>query len=224
LKVAKAVGLPPNAKLAGFDLSGASNFAAALLLLCGILSIGGVVLLSGKRANGSHAGEAAFLLGAESSREFPIVWLHNGQDRPDRSIFVTRKLAGATWIEGLAIRGENASNQTLTNIQAAIKTDSGEEIGLGVGMGRGQGNQVDAQEVPSGSRFTLESALHPDATRDRTGMPADEFLTKYGGMIFKVSCTVAGRSDNLDRIFFNLEAQDPISEDELTAVALQGPF
>jgi hypothetical protein len=185
----------PNPKLAGFDLSRSINFAGALLLVCGILSIvGGVVFLSGKRANSSRAGEVAFLSGnrAESSRGFPIVWLHDGPDRPDRSIFVTRKLAGATWIEGLAIRGENTSNQTLTDIQAAIKTDSGEEIRLIIGTERSQGKQVGAQEVPSGSNFTLESALHPGATRDLTGMPAEEFLTKYGGMIFRVSCTVAG--------------------------------
>jgi hypothetical protein len=192
-KVARASGLPPNPKLAGFDLSRSINFAAALLLVCGILSIvGGVIFLSGKRANSSIAGEVPFLSGnrAETSRGFPIVWLHDG--RQDRSIFVTRKLAGATWIEGLAIRGENASNQALTDIQAAIKTDSGEEITLSIGMERSQGKEVGAQEVPSGSNFTLESALHPDATRDQTGMPAEEFLTKYGGMIFRVSCTVAG--------------------------------
>jgi hypothetical protein len=83
-KVAKASGLPPNPKLAGFDLSRSINFAAALLLVCGILSIvGGVVFLSGKRSNSSRAGEVAFLSGnrAETSRGFPIVWLHDGQDR-----------------------------------------------------------------------------------------------------------------------------------------------
>jgi hypothetical protein len=105
---------------------------------------------------------------------------------------VTRRLAGNTWIEGLAIRGENASNQTLTGIQGAIKTDSGEEIRLSVSMEGSQRKQVDAQDVPSGSKFTLESAFNPDASTGQTRMPAEEFLSKYGGMIFRASCTVAG--------------------------------
>jgi hypothetical protein len=191
-KVAKARRLLPDTELAGLHLSRSLSFAGALLV-CGALSTaGGVIFLSGKLTNNSRAGEIAFLSGnrAESSRESPIVWLHDG--RPGRSIFVTRRLAGATWIEGLAIRGENASNQTLTGIQGTIKTDSGEEIKLSVSMDGSQGKQMDAQNVPSGSEFTLEPAFQPDATREQTGMPAEEFLSKYGGMIFSVSFATAG--------------------------------
>jgi hypothetical protein len=189
-KVAGANGLLPDIKFAGFDLSRSINYAGALLLVCGALSIaGGVLFLSSERANSSRA-EEAFLSGNRtgSSRVSPIVWLHDGQDRLGRSIFVTRRLAGAAWIEGLAIRGENASDQTLTGLQGAIKTDSGEEIRLSVNTEESQGNWADA--VPSGSKFTLKSEANPYGTQK--GMPAEEFLSKYGGMIFRVSYAVAG--------------------------------
>lgn len=201
-RAAKASGLPPNAELAGFDLSPWVIFAGALLLVCSALAIaGGVVFLSDKRTEVSPARGVAFLSGnrAESSRGSPIVWLFDRQDRPGRSIFVTRKLAGVTWIEGFAIRGENASNQTLTAVQGAIKTDSGEEIKLS--MAESQGKQVDAQDVPSGSKFTLECALHPDTAGQQTGMPAEEFLSKYGGMIFRFSFTAAGIQTTLIEYF-----------------------
>ena len=197
LKVAGANGLLPDLKLAGFDLSR----AGALLLMCGALSIaGGVVFLASEGANSSRA-EEAFLSdkGAESSRASPIVWLHDGQGRLGRSIFVTRGLAGAAWIEGLEIRGENASNQTLTGLQGAIKTDSGEEIKLAVDTEGSQGKWVDAQDVPAGSKFLLKSALNPGGTQ--AGMPAEEFLSKYGGMIFRVSFTVAGVETTLIEYF-----------------------
>ena len=210
-KAAKASGLPENVKLAGFDLSQSVILASALLLVCGTLAIAcgvaflsdkrvdssraeAVAFLSDKRVDSSRAGAVGFASGdrAENPRESPIVWLFDGQDRPGRSIFVTRKLAGATWIEGFAIRGENASNQKLTAVQAAIKTDSGEEIKLSVSMAESQGKQVDAQVVPPGSQFTLESAFQPDASGQQTAMPAGDFLSKYGGMIFRFSYTVAG--------------------------------
>jgi hypothetical protein len=190
-KVARANWRLPDIKFAGFDLS-RINYAGPLLLVCGALSVaGGVVFLSPERANSSRA-EEAFLSGnrAGSSRVPLIVWLHDGQGRLGPSIFVTRRLAGASWIEGLALRGENASNQTLTGLQGAIKMDSGEEIRLGVNTEGNQGNWADAQDVPSGSKFTLKSSLNPDGTQ--TGMPAEEFLSKYGGMIFRVSYAVAG--------------------------------
>ncbi|MGO8840613.1 MAG: hypothetical protein ACLQF1_05580 [Methyloceanibacter sp.] len=82
-EAAKVGGLPPNAKLAGFDLRQLVIFAGALLVVCGALSIAvGIAFLSGKRA--------------ESSRGSPIVWFFDGQDRSKRSIFVTRRLLGAT--------------------------------------------------------------------------------------------------------------------------------
>jgi len=115
------VACPPNAKLAGFDLRQLVIFAGALLVVCGALSIAvGIAFLSGKRA--------------ESSRGSPIVWFFDGQDRSKRSIFVTRRLVGATWIEGFAIVGENTSNQTLTGVQGAIKLDTGKEIKLSVSV------------------------------------------------------------------------------------------
>ena len=115
----------PPVKLAGFDLSRSTHCAGALLIACGALSIaGGAVFLCSESANSSRA-EEAFLSDdrAGNPRASPIVWLHDRQDRLGRSIFVTRGLAGAAWIEGLAIRGENASGKTLTGLQGAIKTD-----------------------------------------------------------------------------------------------------
>ena len=139
-------------KLAGFDLDRSTNCAVAFLLVSAALSIAsGIIFFSGERANSSQA-EDALPLGnpAGSSRTPPIVWLHEEGDPFDRSIFVTRRLAGAVWIEGLAITGENASNQRLTDVRGALKMDSGEEIKLGFSMEARQGKWANAQDVPPG--------------------------------------------------------------------------
>jgi hypothetical protein len=112
---------------------------------------------------------------------------------------VTRRLEGAAWIEGLAIRGENTSDQTLTGLQGAIKTDSGEQISLSVTTEDGQGKWADAEDVPSGSKFTLKAAANPNGTQK--GIPAEEFLSKHGGMIFRVSYAVAGVQTTLIEYF-----------------------
>jgi hypothetical protein len=127
-----------------------------------------------------------------SSRESPVVWFYDRQDRPKRSIFVTRKFSGATWIDGLAIRGENTSNQPLTAVQGTIKSDTGQEIKLSVSAAGSQQTKANAHDVLSGSEFSLEYGFHPGASGQQVGMPAEEFLSKNGGMIFKFSYTVAG--------------------------------
>jgi hypothetical protein len=108
-------------------------------------------------------------------------------------------LKGAAWIEGLAISGENASDQTLTGLRGAIKTDSGEQISLSVTTDDSQGKWTDAEDVPSGSKFTLRSAANTNGTQ--TGMPAEEFLSKHGGMIFRVSYAVSGVQTTLIEYF-----------------------
>ena len=185
-------GVLRDAKLAAFGLNRSINHTGALLLVSGALAIAsGIIFLSGERANSSNA-ESASLSGNEagSSRTSPIVWVDERHDRLGRSIFVTRRLAGATWIEGLAITGENASKQMLTGVQGTIKMDSGEEIKLSVSTEGSQGKWTDAQHVSPGSKFTLKSAL----TRDnaQTEMPAEEFLSKHGGMIFRLTYAMAG--------------------------------
>jgi len=197
-KVTGANGLLPGIKFAGFD-SRSINYAGALLLVCGALSIaGGVLFLFSERASSSRAEETSRNR-TGSSRVSPIVWLHDGQDRLGRSIFVTRRLEGAAWIEGLAIRGENTSGQTLIGLQGAIKTDSGEQISLSVTTEDGQGKWADAEDVPSGSKFTLKAAANPNGTQK--GIPAEEFLSKHGGMIFRVSYAVAGVQTTLIEYF-----------------------
>jgi hypothetical protein len=78
----------------------------------------------------------------------------------------------------------------LTGVQGTIKMDSGEEIMLSVSTEGSHGKWTEAQDVSPGSKFTLKSAL----TRDnaQTEMPAEEFLSKHGGMIFRVSYAIAG--------------------------------
>jgi hypothetical protein len=197
-KITEANGLLPDIKFAGFD-SRSINYTGVLLLVCGALSIaGGILFLSSERANSSRA-EGTSRNHTGSSRASPIVWFHDGQDRLGRSIFVTRKREGAAWIEGLAIRGENASDQTLTGLQGAIKTDSGEQISLSVDTEDSQGKWADAEDVPSGSKFTLKSAANPYGTQK--GIPAEEFLSKHGGMIFRVSYAVSGVQTTLIEYF-----------------------
>jgi hypothetical protein len=110
-------------------------------------------------------------------------------------------LSGTTWIEGISIRGENTSNQTLTAVQATLKSDTGNEMELTVSAVGSQQTQGDAHDVLSGSEFTLEYGFKPDTPGQQAGMPAEEFLSKHGGMIFKVRYTVPGGQRTLIEYF-----------------------
>ena len=187
-KAGKARYLSLSAKLAG--RSQLLIFAGALLLVA-LSTAGGVALLSGKRA------ESARDAPTERSRESPIVWFHDGTER---SIFMVRKFSGTTWIEGISIRGENTSDQPLTAVQATLISDTGEELELAVST-ESQQMRADAQDVPSKSEFTLEYGFHPDASGQQAGMPVEEFLSKYGGMIFKFRYTMPGVQRTLIEYF-----------------------
>jgi hypothetical protein len=200
-KVGKARCLSLNAKLAG--LSRLVIVSGALLLVA-LSTAGGFALLSGKRAESTR--EAPMV----SSRESPIVWFYEGQDRSKQSIFVKRKFSGATWIEGISIRGENTSNQTLTAVEGIIKPDIGQEIKLRVSAAESQ----QTHDVLSGSEFILEYGFHPDASGQQAGVPAEEFLSKNGGMIFKFSYTVAGVQTTLIEYFSPLRLRAQLVDAE----------
>ena len=176
-------------------LAGLSRLAIVVgVLLVALSAVGSVALLSGNRAESKPEAPTVSL------REPPIVWFYDGQDHPQQSIFVKRNFSGATWIEGISIRGENKSNQSLTAVQATLISDSGEQIELTVRATGGQQAQADAPNVPSGSEFSLEYSFHSDAS-NLTGMPAEEFLSKYGGMIFRLRYTVPGAQRTLLEYF-----------------------
>lgn len=165
------------------------------VLLVALSAAGSVALLSGNRA------ESKPETPTEGLREPPIVWFYDGQDHHQQSIFVKRNFSGATWIEGISIRGENKSNQSLTAVQATLISDSGEQIELAVRATGGQEARADAPNVPSGSEFSLEYGFHSNASGRQTGMPAEEFLSKYGGMIFRLRYTVPGAQRTLLEYF-----------------------
>jgi hypothetical protein len=177
-------------------LAGLSRLAIVVgVLLVALSAAGSVALLSGNRAESKPETSTVSL------REPPIVWFYDGQDHPQQSIFVKRNFSGATWIEGISIRGENKSNQSLTAVQATLISDSGEQIELTVRATGGQQAQADAPNVPSGSEFSLEYGFHSDASGRQTGMAAEEFLSKYGGMIFRLGYTVPGAQRTLLEYF-----------------------
>ncbi len=174
---------------------GLSRLAIVVGVLLVALSAAGVALLSGNRAESKPDTPTVSL------REPPIIWFYDGQDHPQQSIFVKRNFSGATWIEGISIRGENKSNQSLTAVQATLISDSGEQMELTVRATGAQKAQADASNVPSGSEFSLEYGFHSDASGRQTGMPAEEFLSKYGGMIFRLRYTVPGAQRTLLEYF-----------------------
>jgi hypothetical protein len=177
-------------------LAGLSRLAIVVGgLLIALSAAGSVALLSGNRAESKPETPTVSL------REPPIVWFYDGQDHPQQSIFVKRNFSGATWIEGISIRGQNKSNQSLTAVQATLISDSGEQIELTVRATGSQQAQVDAPNVPSGSEFSLEYGFHSDASDRQIGMPAEEFLSKYGGLIFRLRYTVPGAQRTLLEYF-----------------------
>jgi hypothetical protein len=189
-KSGTAPSLSTSAKLAGL-----SRLVVGAVLLVALSTAGGVALLSGKRAESTR--EASIM----TSQGAPIVWFYDGQDHPKQSIFVTRNFSGAAWIEGISIRGENTSNRSLIAVQATLISDTGEAIDLTISAVGSQQTQGDAHEVPSGSEFTLEYGFPPDTSGQQSGMPAKEFLSKYGGMIFKFRYTMPGVQRTLIEYF-----------------------
>jgi len=188
-------------------LAGLSRLAIVMgVLLIALSAAGSVALLSGNRAESKPEAPTASL------REPPIVWFYDGQDHPQQSIFVKRNFSGATWIEGISIRGENKSNQSLTDVQATLISDSGEQIELTVRATGSQHAQADAPNVPSGSEFSLEYGFHSDASGRQTGMPAEEFLSKYGGMIFRLRYTVPGAQRTLLEYFSPLRLKAQLAD------------
>ena len=173
-----------NAKLSG--LSPVVILAGGLLAVA-LSTAGGVALLSTKHPENS----AELTKHPENSRESPISWSYDGQDPLKRSIFVTRVSDGTTWIEGLSIRGENKSSQTLTGVQGIVKWDSGERMNLTVSVAGSQGTGPDAQIVPAGDEFTLGYEFQSDGSDQQPGVPAKAFLAANGGVIFKVRYKVA---------------------------------
>ena len=169
-------------------LAGANRFVifAGVVMLIALSTAGSVALLSGKRIE--RAREAAIA----SSRASPLVWFYDVRNHPKRSIFVKRNFSGATRIEGISIRGENASDQFLTAVQATLISDTGKEMKLTVSAAGSRRAQADAYDVPSRSEFSLEHGIQLDTSGQQAGMLAEEFLSKYGGMIFTFRYTVGG--------------------------------
>ena len=156
-------------------LAGLSRLAIVVgVLLVALSAAGSVALLSGNRTESKPETPTVSL------REPPIVWFYDRQDHPQQSIFVKRNFSGATWIEGISMRGKNTSNQSLTAVQATLISDSGEQIELTVRATGGQQAQADAPNVPSGSEFSLEYGFHSDAAGHQTGMPARNFCQSMG--------------------------------------------
>jgi len=169
-------------------LAGVNRFVifAGIVLLIALSTAGSVALLSGKRIESTR--EVAIA----SSRASPLVWFYDVRNHPKRSIFVKRNFSGATRIEGISIRGENASDQFLTAVQATLISDTGKEMKLTVSAAGSRQAQADAYDVPSQSEFSLEYGIQLDTSGQQAGMPAEEFLSKYGGMIFTFRYTVGG--------------------------------
>ena len=169
-------------------LAGVNRFVifAGIVLLIALSTAGSVALLSGKRIESTR--EVAIA----SSRASPLVWFYDVRNHPKRSIFVKRNFSGATRIEGISIRGENASDQFLTAVQATLISDTGKEMKLTVNAAGSRQAQADAYDVPSQSEFSLEYGIQLDTSGQQAGMPAEEFLSKYGGMIFTFRYTVGG--------------------------------
>ena len=118
-------------------------------MLIALSTAGSVALLSGKRIESAR--EAAIA----SSGASPLVWFYDVRNHPKRSIFVKRNFSGATRIEGISIRGENASDQFLTAVQATLISDTGKEMKLTVSAAGSRRAQADAYDVPSRSEFSL---------------------------------------------------------------------
>jgi hypothetical protein len=158
-------------QFAGLERTRLLMVGSALLAVAALAVAGGAVLLSRGQAT-------------RASR-FPVVWQ---LDRANRPIFVTGMAGKDVWVKGIAIRGENISNETLTAVGGVLKPDlSNAEINLSVDVA----GDAAAAEIPPGT-FTLNYAFPQTAPGQQLGISAKEFLSTYGGMIFTFHYTQLG--------------------------------
>lgn len=109
----------------------------------------------------------------------PIEWKF---DRP-HSIFDYAKRGDALWIEGLEFRAVNRTGQPLQNPVARVRADRmDKDITLNLAIGDMRVDLSKGFIISPGMEFGLVSRF--DVQKNPAGIPAGEFLEKFGGLTF----------------------------------------
>lgn len=170
------------------NLSQMLIIAGTVFLVCGVLMLGGGLMLRAgtpvERAESPHA----------------IIWLFEEPDLAlvDRIVFTLSGSPESFRINGLSINAENASDQPLKVIEGTVRPDvqrpllkltvSVDKTALqpgGIGSGEVE-VPVFTESIPPRAPFKLVFAFPPEAMDGEDGITVEEFFESYGGLTLKV--------------------------------------
>lgn len=169
----------------GLDLGQMMIFAGAVLLVLGGLLIGGGFLLR------STSGP---VIAAEPGDETfsKISWAFHQPDLPlpDRSVFTLSGTPQSFLINGISIAGVNNSDETLTDLEAALSADvKRPDLKLDVVVepqDKEPSSPGPVATVGPGEPFRLTFLFPPEATGSADGISIEEFFESYGGLLLKL--------------------------------------
>jgi len=202
----------------GLDVSHMMIIAGAILLVCGGLLIGGGLLM--RASSGS-------VIAAEVPDETfsKVSWLFDQPDvpLPERAVFTLSGTPRAFLINGLSIGGINNSEESLTGLQAVLRSDVRRpDLRLEVvpGLRSDDGAAAKGAPVPAvepGEAFRLVFAFPPEAKGEEDGISAEDFFDSYGGLLL----TLRYKADGVEKTVIQYLAPDMLKAqlDEISAQA-----
>lgn len=173
------------ARKRGLDLSHMMIIAGAVLLLLGGLLIGGGFLMR-------SASDPVIAKGPSEETFSKLSWTFDEPERSlaERAIFTLSGTPESFLLNGISINGTNISDDTLTNLEAALSPDvQRPDLKLNVAVtpqDEQAASPVSVATVPPGAAFRLTFQFPPEALGSGEGISIDEFFEAYGGLLLRV--------------------------------------
>ncbi len=175
----------------GLGLSEMMIIAGAVLLVLGGLLIGGGFLM---RSTSDP------VIATEPSEETfsKISWAFDqpALPLPERAVFTLSGSPQSFLINGISIMGTNNSDETLTDLDAALSPDvKRPDLVLDV-VAASQPTEAPAPSrvtaVPPGDAFRLSFQFPPEAMGSEDGISVEDFFESYGGLLLRIRYDVDG--------------------------------
>jgi hypothetical protein len=165
--------------------------AGAVLLLLGGLLIGGGFLM--------RSASDPVIAKTPSEESFSkLSWTFDQPERPlaERAIFTLSGSPQSFLLNGISINGMNNSDDALTDLQAALRTDvQRPDLKLDVAVipqDKQAASSAAVATVPPGAAFRLTFQFPPEALGSGEGISIEDFFESYGGLLLRVRFEAEG--------------------------------